>query len=202
MAGDFESVFLTRVVDEMLATSRGMFGDGPADGAWRGVMARAIADGIVRGGRCGARAGRGELHCGLQRGARWRQRRGRAVTALHVIDALTRLLEEENEALRAGDVERAAWFASKKDAAAARLTEAAPEIATLRHHGGMHEVGGRLAALGALLRRNERLVAHAGDALRDLIAALESQDGRAGGYDEHGTRTHASRTGAMLNKSI
>ena len=53
VAGDFESVFLTRVVDEMLATSRGMFGDGPADGAWRGVMARAIADGIVRDGGIG-----------------------------------------------------------------------------------------------------------------------------------------------------
>ena len=53
VAGEFESVFLTRVVDEMLATSRGMFGDGPADGAWRGVMARAVADGIVRDGGVG-----------------------------------------------------------------------------------------------------------------------------------------------------
>ena len=53
VAGDFESVFLTRVVEEMLATSRGMFGDGPADGAWRGVMARAVADGIVRAGGVG-----------------------------------------------------------------------------------------------------------------------------------------------------
>jgi hypothetical protein len=57
VAGDFESVFLTRVVDEMLATSRGMFGDGPADGAWRGVMARAIADGIVRDGGVGLAPG-------------------------------------------------------------------------------------------------------------------------------------------------
>lgn len=53
VAGDFESVFLTRMVDEMLATSRGMFGDGPADGAWRGVMAQAIADGIVQNGGVG-----------------------------------------------------------------------------------------------------------------------------------------------------
>lgn len=53
VARDFESVFLTRVVEEMLATSQGMFGNGPADGMWRGVMARAVADGIARGGGVG-----------------------------------------------------------------------------------------------------------------------------------------------------
>ena len=53
VARDFESVFLTRVVEEMLATSQGMFGNGPADDMWRGVMAQAVADGIVRGGGVG-----------------------------------------------------------------------------------------------------------------------------------------------------
>lgn len=118
------------------------------------------------------------------------------------IDSLARLLEEENEALRAGDVDRAARFAADKESATARLTEAAPEIATLRRGPEARRIDERLAALGALLRRNERLVAHAGEAVRDLIAALEAQGGRAGGYDARGTRTHPSRTGAMLNKSI
>ena len=53
VAREFESVFLTRVVDEMLATSGSMFGEGPADGVWRGVLARAVADGMVRDGGVG-----------------------------------------------------------------------------------------------------------------------------------------------------
>ena len=53
VAGEFESVFLTRVVEEMLSTSGDMFGGGPADGMWRGVMAKAVADGIVRDGGVG-----------------------------------------------------------------------------------------------------------------------------------------------------
>jgi hypothetical protein len=122
--------------------------------------------------------------------------------ALESIDALMRLLAQENEALRSGDVERAAWFAAEKEVAAARLAEAADEIADLRRGAAAPRIDERLAALDAVLRRNERLVAHAGDAVRDLIAALESQGGRIGGYDAQGSRTQASRTGAMLNKSI
>lgn len=53
VAQDFESVFLTRVVEEMLATSRGMFGDGPGEQMWRGVMARAVADGLAGDGGIG-----------------------------------------------------------------------------------------------------------------------------------------------------
>ena len=124
------------------------------------------------------------------------------MTPVQAIDALTRLLEEENEALRTGDVARAAWFAAEKEAAAARLAEAAPEIAALRRGAGMRGLDDRIAALGTLLRRNEQLVAYAADAARDLIAALEAQGGRAGGYDSQGTRTPASRTGAVLNESI
>ena len=124
------------------------------------------------------------------------------MTSLGAIDALARLLEEENEALRAGDVERSTWFAAEKEAAAVRLAEAAPEIRSMRHGAGASGIEERLSALGTLLARNERLVAHAGGAIRDLIGALEAQGGRAGGYDAQGTRTHAARTGGTLNKSI
>ena len=124
------------------------------------------------------------------------------MTPVQAIDALSRLLEEENAALRDGDVERAARLAAEKEAIAARLAEAAPEIAALRQGGGGRGIEERLAALGPLLGRNARLVAHAGEAVRDLISALESQDGRAVGYDARGTRTRAARTGAMINKSI
>ena len=124
------------------------------------------------------------------------------MTPVQAIDALARLLREENEALRSGDVARAAWFAAEKEAAAARLTEAAPEIAALRRGDGMRDLDDRIAALGTLLRRNGRLVAHAADAARDLIAALEAQDGRGGSYNSQGTRTHTARTGVVLNESI
>ena len=124
------------------------------------------------------------------------------MTPLGAIDALARLLEEENEALRAGDVERAASFASEKEAAAARLADDASEIAALRHGAGTPGLDERLAALAALLARNERLVAHAGDAVRDLIGVLDAHAGRGGGYDAQGARTHAARSGGMLNKSI
>lgn len=52
-AQEFESVFLTRVVEEMLGATDGLLGGGPAEGMWRGVLARAVADGLVRGGGVG-----------------------------------------------------------------------------------------------------------------------------------------------------
>lgn len=124
------------------------------------------------------------------------------MTAREAVDALTRLLAEENAALGAGDASGAARFAAEKEGAAARLAEAAPEIAALRRGPGGREVEARLAALGAELRRNAGLVAHAAGAARDLLAALEAAGGRAGGYDARGARTPASRRGAVLNDSL
>lgn len=124
------------------------------------------------------------------------------MTPLEAIDSLARLLEEENAALRAGDVARAPAFAERKEAAAARLTELGPEIAALREGPCGAEIDARIAALGALIRRNGRLVADAGHAARDLVAALDAQDGRTGGYDAQGSRTRAARRGGMLNESI
>ena len=124
------------------------------------------------------------------------------MTPVQAIGTRERLLEAENQALRAGDVERAAWFAAEKEKAALCLTEAASEIAALRRGADPGWIDERLAVLGALLRDNERLVANAADAVRDLVSALEARDGRAGGYDARGTRTQPSKTGKMLNESI
>lgn len=51
-ARDFEAVFLTQVVEEMLATVNvGSFGGGEAEKMWRGVLAQSVADQIAdRGG--------------------------------------------------------------------------------------------------------------------------------------------------------
>lgn len=121
---------------------------------------------------------------------------------MKAIETLERLLEAENRALRAGDVEHAAWFAAEKEKAALCLTEAAAEIAALRRGADPGWIDERLAALGALLRENERLVANAADAVRDVVSALEARDGRAGGYDARGTRTRPSKTGKLLNESL
>ncbi len=49
-ARDFEAVFLTQVVEEMMRTvDLGQFGGGTAEETWRGFLARAYAEQIANG---------------------------------------------------------------------------------------------------------------------------------------------------------
>lgn len=53
-ARDFEAVFLTQVVEEMLRTvDIGSFGGGDAEDMWRGILAQSMADQIADQGRTG-----------------------------------------------------------------------------------------------------------------------------------------------------
>ena len=53
-AREFESMFLSQVVDEMMKTVKvGSFGGGEAEGKWRSFLSRAVADEIAGQGRTG-----------------------------------------------------------------------------------------------------------------------------------------------------
>jgi flagellar protein FlgJ len=53
-AREFEAMFLSQTVDQMLKTvPDGMLGGGHAEEMWRSFLARAIADEIAGGGRVG-----------------------------------------------------------------------------------------------------------------------------------------------------
>jgi flagellar protein FlgJ len=53
-AREFEAMFLSQTVDQMLKTvPEGMLGGGHAEEMWRSFLARAIADEIASGGRVG-----------------------------------------------------------------------------------------------------------------------------------------------------
>ena len=53
-AQEFEAVFLTQVVEEMMSTvDIGSFGRGEAEDMWRGILAQSVADEIAAQGRTG-----------------------------------------------------------------------------------------------------------------------------------------------------
>ena len=53
-AREFEAMFLSRTVDEMLKTvPQGVMGGGHGEEMWRSFLARAIAEEIAEGGRTG-----------------------------------------------------------------------------------------------------------------------------------------------------
>lgn len=117
------------------------------------------------------------------------------------IRALVDLLDEENLAVRAGDLAAVARLAPRKEAAVAALARMAPRIEELRRAGGPAgaEIEAHLAALEAPMRRNARLVAHAARAAREVGDLI---GGRIAAYDARGAQPATMRSGGVLNKSL